>query len=497
MQVGIWIRVSTEMQVEGDSPQVHEARARAYAEGKAWEVATVYRLEAVSGKSVLEHPEAKRMMEDIRSGRIKALIFSKLARLARNTRELLFFSDFFQAANANLVSLGESIDTTSPAGRLYFTLIAALTQWEREEIAARVAAAVPERAKLGKPLGGAAPFGFQWKDGQLVLEEAEAPVRALMYELFLKERKKKTVARTMNERGYRTRNGSQWTSTSVSRLLQDSTAKGLRLSNYTQTTDNKKAWSKKPEKEWVRHACPRIVSDELWQEVNDLLAARKRAPVGRPAVHLFAGILRCECGGKMYVPSKQPSVYRCWNCRRKILVEDLEHLYREELASFFVDEEEVASRLLEADQAITGKMDLLDSRLKERSRLEREVDKLYALFQGEHIDERGFGAKYAPLSQQLHALDEEIPRLQAEIDLARMSLLSQEEVQAGAKDLYGRWPQLTQSEKRAIIEAITEEIEVGDGEITISLLQTSSPQMAYKDTRPQGFIAATSWNRAG
>ncbi len=58
-QVGIWLRVSTDDQVVSDSLDIHEHRARLYAESRGWEVAEVYRLEAVSGKRVIDHPEAK------------------------------------------------------------------------------------------------------------------------------------------------------------------------------------------------------------------------------------------------------------------------------------------------------------------------------------------------------------------------------------------------------------------------------------------------------
>jgi site-specific DNA recombinase len=78
-----------------------------YAELKGWNVVELYDLSGVSGKSVIDHPEAKRMLSDVASGKIQALIFSKLARLARNVRELLDISDHFQKHNANLVSLAE------------------------------------------------------------------------------------------------------------------------------------------------------------------------------------------------------------------------------------------------------------------------------------------------------------------------------------------------------------------------------------------------------
>lgn len=496
-RVGIWIRVSTEDQAQGDSPEHHEKRARYYAEAKEWNVVEVYRLEAVSGKAVSEHPEAKRMLKDVKSGRISALIFSKLARLARNTKELLEFADFFREQNADLVSLQESIDTSSPAGRLFYTMIAAMAQWEREEIADRVAASIPIRAKLGRTTGGQAPFGYEWKDGKLLPHQGEAPVRKLMYELFREHKRRKTVARLLNERGFRTRNGSPFSDTTIHRLLADPVAKGLRRANYTRTTDSKKAWKLKPESEWVHYEVPAIVSEDLWAECNALLDRRKGSrSVAKKAVHLFAGVAYCACGQKMYCPSNTPK-YVCHKCRNKIPIIDLDGVFHEQLKSFFFSPDEIATQLKRGDEALGEKERLLGVLEAERQKIAAEIDKTYALYQADKIDADGFGDRYKPLRDRQLQLDDQLPALQAEIDLMKIGHLSRDEIIAEARDLYSRWPELPYEEKRHIVESIVEKIVIGDGDVEINLLYLPATNADTKATKPHGFIAATSMKRAG
>jgi site-specific DNA recombinase len=469
-QVGIWIRVSTEDQARGESPEHHEKRARMYAEAKGWRVREVYHLEAFSGKSVMGLPETERMLEHLRGGHVTALVFSKLARLARNTRELLEFADIFRDHGADLISLSEAIDTSTPAGRLFFTVVAAMAQWEREEIAERVAASVPIRAQLGKPLGGAAPFGYCWENRELIPDPKEAPVRKLMYELFLEHKRKKAVARLLNEKGYRTRNGSMFSDTTVDRLLRDPMAKGIRRANYTKSLGAKKHWKVKPEDEWVLTPVEPIVSEETWLKANAILNERRRKDEceTKKTVHLFAGVVFCHCGQKMYALSNSPK-YVCQKCRNKIPIDDLEAVFAEQLKGFFLDPQEITQYLGQADETIKTKDEALRALTAKRESLVREMDKIHRAYITDAITVQGYGRQYQPLEERLNQIEEELPRLQGEVDFLKIQLLSSDEILTEAKDLTARWPTLAPEEKRQIVEHVVERITIEKDAVEIHL----------------------------
>ena len=420
-----------------------------------------------------------KVLADVATGRISGLIFSKLARLARNTRELLDFAEYFEKNKADLVSLAESIDTSTPAGRFFYTLIAALAQWEREEIASRIRESVKVRAKLGKDLGGAAPFGYRKEEGRLVLDENEAPVRRRLFELFIEQKRLKSVARAMNKAGYRTRSGQEFSDSTVRRLLEDPIAKGKRRSNYARSLGDGKAWAFKPESEWIHSEAPAVVSEDLWTAANAILQARRDGPKpARKAVHLFTGLAVCECGGTMSVKWKSPN-YTCRKCRRKIGMGDLEAVFRDQLRQFFLSPDEVRKYLETGNVALTEKRELLDAMQAERTAVRATMDKTYQLYLDGVISSAGFGERYGPLEIRAKQLDEEIPRLQGETDFLAIQSLSSEEIVSEAQDLYGRWDTLALPEKRAIAESVVERITVSADTVAIDLFYSPpSPQTA-------------------
>jgi len=476
--VGIWIRVSTDDQAKGESPEHHEDRARSYAKSRGWQVKEMYDLAGQSGKAVMQHPEAKRMMKDIEHGHITGLVFSKLARLSRNRRELEDFSEFFKKHNADLISLSEAIDTSTAGGRMFFHLLGVFAQWEREEITERVNASVLTRAKLGKSINGTSPYGYAWKDRKLIIKPEEAAIRRKAYELFLQYRRKGQVAKELNAAGYRTRNGNLWRDTSILRILDESSAKGVYVFNTMRLTGT---WQTelKPESEWGRAECPPIVSEDLWNQVNRIIEEQLKAwkKPGKPPVHLFSGLAHCSCGHKMYVAANTPK-YFCRKCRNKIAIVDLENIVREELKMFFGQSERVAGHLQEANRNLTEKSALLGTHQREIVKVREEMHQTHQLYLHKQISGDGFRDFYTPAEERLNQLVTELPKLEAEVDLLKVNKLSADDVLHESRSLDKQWPTMSIMDKRKVVEALIEKIVISDGaiDITYSHLPTSIEQ---------------------
>lgn len=474
--IGIWVRVSTQHQVKDESPEIHEKRARMYAESRGWNVVSIYRLDALSGKSVIDYPETIRMLQDIKKGHISGLIFSKLARLARNTKELLEISEYFKEYNADLISLAESIDTSSPAGRLFFTIIAAMAQWEREEIAERIKASVSVRANMKRQIGGGGPFGYKWIDNKLQIDEKEGAIRKMMYEYYSKTKRIATTTNLLNEQGFRTRKGSLFSMTTVERLLLDPTAKGEYRSNYSVVDKNNRV-ALKPESEWVKYAVPALISEELWNECVSHIEKTKanKVPKGPRPVHLFAGILHCSCGKSMYVYYSSNPAYMCKPCKRKIPISDIEEIYHEQLKSFLLTDEDISTVVSRAEEEITEKALLLKNQIESQTTLSKKVAELIDMKLEGSINSSDLEKLYEPLNTQLRQIEKSIPELEAEIAFLKLEKSHSKTKHDEAKSLYENWPALPIDQKRQIIEMITEKIVLEDNSITMEMSFRPAP----------------------
>ena len=105
----------------------------------------------------------------------------------------------------------------------------------------------------------------------------------------------------------------------------------------------------------------------------------------------------------------------------------------------------------------------------ENRRIVKVIGDKEHLYQQEKLDADGFSKFYTPLLERRKQLEAELPRLEAEVDILKVSNLSAEEIASQASNLYDHWQTMQPEEKREIIEIITDKIIIGKDEITINL----------------------------
>ncbi len=475
-RAGIWIRVSTDEQAQGQSPGNHRKRAEMYCELHGWQPVEIYDLSGVSGKTVIEHPVAQRMFNDIQSGHINGLIFSRLARLARNTRELLEIADLFKQHNAALISIAENLDTSTPAGQLMYTLISALAEWERAEISARVAASIPIRAAQGKPTGGAGPWGYKWEDTgqgkQLIIDKSTSETIQLIFKICLEEKGNvAATARRLNAMGIRSRKGASFTNTNLGRILDDTVYIGKKRANYAQSTGDGKHWVYKPESEWIYYDVEPIIDQNTWDKIQGMRAHRgsympKKVPP-KESKYLFGGVLYCQCGNKMYVYHRKKNgdpTYICRKCKRKIGEEKLSSGLKQALERVIIAPDDIKPVL---DTSETP--DELRTRgcqlMREAEKIKRKQVNLIDLYVADPRIKEAVLPQLHDLVEQQKSLEKEAMELELQADQLMLTDAGHGALLKKAAKLSKLWDDLEYEEQRQVIKELIERIDCRDDEM--------------------------------
>jgi DNA invertase Pin-like site-specific DNA recombinase len=150
MRVAIYARISTKR--HGQDVETQLMPLREYAKNRGLAVHSEYIDAGVSG-SKDSRPRLDELMKDARARRFDAVIVARFDRFARSTRHLVTALEEFQALGIHFISLSESIDTSTPMGKMVFTVLSAVAELERNIIRERVMAGLDRARKQKKQLG--------------------------------------------------------------------------------------------------------------------------------------------------------------------------------------------------------------------------------------------------------------------------------------------------------------------------------------------------------
>jgi site-specific DNA recombinase len=287
MKTAIYLRVSTEEQAkEGFSIRAQRERLDMFARSQDWDVVDFYIDEGRSAKDT-ERPELQRMLDDIANNRIEVVLVYKLDRLTRSVMDLYQLLEQFEKHGCMFKSATEVFDTTTPTGRLFITLVAAVAQWERENLADRVKFGMEQMVEEGRWPGGPAPFGYiLGENSKLKADPDEAELYRYMYDLYENFKGDNAISIILNhELKKKTRLGNQFSAKTVRDILKNPISYGALK------------WGGKV----YEGFCEGIITKERYDRHLALRAARSTvSPKAVSSTYIFTGTIKCaRCGAPM------------------------------------------------------------------------------------------------------------------------------------------------------------------------------------------------------
>jgi DNA invertase Pin-like site-specific DNA recombinase len=213
--------VSTEKQADfGISLDAQSEKVRAMAVVQGAEMAEIIVDAGESAKS-LNRPGMARLLALVDSGAVDAVIIAKLDRLTRSVADLAELLKRFERRGVSLVSVADSLDTRSAAGRLVLNIMVSVSQWEREAIGERTRDAMRHKRANGERVG-TVPFGYRLAvDGShLEPDFAEQAIVSRVHTLKGAGLTTRRIADELNREGITTRRGTAWRFQYVAEVLK-------------------------------------------------------------------------------------------------------------------------------------------------------------------------------------------------------------------------------------------------------------------------------------
>lgn len=318
-----------------------------------------------------------KIYEVVEAGKIEAIIVKDLSRLGRHRTQTALFIDYLREHDVRVLSATENIDTFNENDDLIIGFKGLVNDFYARDGSRRVRTGYRQKQKEG--IVTIPPFGY-FKDKNtkkvVIVEEAAETVR-LIFSAYVGGSGMKAIARTLNEQRRKTPAFMQmellnkrlpntqdgilkkylWDTTMVARILRDESYIGTLICHKSERNKINKTFRFTDTEEQFRHEnyLPMIVTREIWEQAQALLAERKeknvRAGTNRGILR-YGGLLRCKDCGRTFIGKR----IKLKSGERVVYVCDTYHRYGKEHCSSHMVDEESLDRLIGAEILRTKKM---------------------------------------------------------------------------------------------------------------------------------------------
>ena len=299
-----------------------------------WAFVPGYIDEGLSGISTKKRENFHRMVDDAAAGMFDLVITKEITRFARNTLDSIQYTRQLLSCGVGVFFQNDNINTFDDDSELRLTIMSGIAQDELRKLSSRVKFGHQQAIKDNVVLGNNRIFGYVKNKGRLVIDEEQAEMVRELFELYATgQYSMKQIETIFWNKGYRNHNGNKIAHTTMSNMIANPKYKGYYVGNKVRVID---MFSKKqkflPPEEWVMfkdetgEIVPAIVSEELWDQANEILKRRSDDVKSRQGIcnhaNLLTGKLHCtRCGTAYYrrdSKDKQGNVNSKWVCSGKI-----------------------------------------------------------------------------------------------------------------------------------------------------------------------------------
>lgn len=483
---GIYVRVSTERQVqEGYSISAQKENLTNFAKGHDFKVYDIYADEGISGKSIEGRPDVKRLIKDIKDGKIDVVLLQRFDRLTRSISDTQEFIDLFKEFNVDVWSISDGgiVDITSSNGRFMALLKGLFGQHERELTAERIKDAFGRKAREGYTLCcGCTPYGYRREKGNkvIIIKQDEAKVVRRIFKMYVEGATFTSIAKTLTAEGIPTKRAGQ--TISIKRdgnVVDTKTFVGvwspklirLILSNPVYIGKVRYGIGRKDYYIGEGHHKP-IISEKMWNKVQDKIKRiETKVHTNRPKDDVyFCGTLVCGgCGKKMTTARTIGrlrkdgtrnlfNAYRCVNQEKQICTARyVSHIKAEEAFIEYLE-----NNIAEFDSVEDVVIDEEDADLEEINDIKRlltikraKQKEVMNLFMAEKIDYNQFKYMSEELDNIIKTNETRLSRL--EQDYTKKPDINKAEI---SRYIVDHWKLLTDNEKLNFLNEFVESITI-------------------------------------
>lgn len=337
-----YARVSTEKQEKQETVRSQIAALREFAKEKSYTIVNEYIDEGYSGE-MLDRPALDKLRDDASKKTFEAVLIHSPDRLARKYIYQELIKIELKKHNISIIFLNHPSSGERPDDKLSEAVQGLLSEYEKAKILERTRRGKLFNARKGILVSSIAPYGYRYvkknselsKNGYYVIDENEAIIARLIFELYVNKRlSKRALARELTRREIKPRKGIYWRTSTIDRILRNETYAGITHYNKhfavealrkTKSYRRRKNSSLRlrPKEQWIPIRLPdslMIIDREIFYTAQELLKKNSQL-LPRESKHryLLKGLLECgqchspyissPCHGKLY--------YRCGNRYRK------------------------------------------------------------------------------------------------------------------------------------------------------------------------------------